>query len=324
MSSSVTMFGTVVLTLVLPCAIILCLFLHCYTKYLRRRDGEELEAFRVQAQARRMMRQQQINGRRGDNNENDDDAIASQTTTNNKKLLSDVFLFHTIQQNDKSIPWQTQNQNTKNADATEITFCTDSDAPASSNDDEQYNRNSSANEGTIASASEAAAEPNGIKLRDETNDDLEVGIMTPSSSKSHCSSVHSCQSFNAFRDRVFGGTAMSADSNNNNNKKNNTKKRSKRTKKKIEKHPTYFASNRSNPSRRSRILREAAAAGEEDDDDLDKDCCCICLEGYATGEVICTPKQEDCNHIFHKECLFEWIQHQNHDCCPLCRVVLIE
>ncbi|CAJ1956881.1 unnamed protein product [Cylindrotheca closterium] len=66
------------------------------------------------------------------------------------------------------------------------------------------------------------------------------------------------------------------------------------------------------------VLEEA-----NDDDNEDEDCCCICLEGYEHGEVICTSKTGFCNHVFHKECLFEWVK-KNHDCCPLCRTVLVK
>jgi len=47
--------------------------------------------------------------------------------------------------------------------------------------------------------------------------------------------------------------------------------------------------------------------------------CCICLECYEPGEVICASKSEECNHVFHKECLMHWMMKGN-DRCPLCRV----
>ena len=49
-----------------------------------------------------------------------------------------------------------------------------------------------------------------------------------------------------------------------------------------------------------------------------KDECCICLEEYNPGETICLPITQECNHIFHHECIQEWIL-MNHDRCPLCR-----
>ncbi|KAL3938401.1 MAG: hypothetical protein SGBAC_006682 [Bacillariaceae sp.] len=47
--------------------------------------------------------------------------------------------------------------------------------------------------------------------------------------------------------------------------------------------------------------------------------CCICLDHYEQGEIICASKSEECNHVFHKECLMDWMM-KNNDRCPLCRV----
>eukprot|EP00980_Cylindrotheca_fusiformis_P001361 scaffold340_cov96-Cylindrotheca_fusiformis.AAC.2 len=52
------------------------------------------------------------------------------------------------------------------------------------------------------------------------------------------------------------------------------------------------------------------------------DDCCICLNGYRPGETICAPITDKCNHLFHEECVMEWLR--DHDLCPLCRVNLME
>eukprot|EP00980_Cylindrotheca_fusiformis_P008460 scaffold1786_cov138-Cylindrotheca_fusiformis.AAC.18 len=52
--------------------------------------------------------------------------------------------------------------------------------------------------------------------------------------------------------------------------------------------------------------------------------CCICMETYQPGESICVAKTAECDHVFHKDCITSWLQHQNHDCCPLCRVDLMK
>eukprot|EP00980_Cylindrotheca_fusiformis_P008504 scaffold1805_cov104-Cylindrotheca_fusiformis.AAC.11 len=51
-----------------------------------------------------------------------------------------------------------------------------------------------------------------------------------------------------------------------------------------------------------------------------QDCCCcsICLEAYRPGESICMAKTPSCDHLFHKDCLLEWMMQRN-DACPLCR-----
>lgn len=53
-----------------------------------------------------------------------------------------------------------------------------------------------------------------------------------------------------------------------------------------------------------------------------KDECCVCLESYVVGETICASKKEQCNHVFHEGCIFEWLNSK--DRCPLCRVELLK
>ncbi|XP_010445570.1 PREDICTED: E3 ubiquitin-protein ligase SGR9, amyloplastic-like [Camelina sativa] len=43
--------------------------------------------------------------------------------------------------------------------------------------------------------------------------------------------------------------------------------------------------------------------------------CSICIENLS-GNIIRMPR---CLHMFHQDCLFEWLGHQNS--CPLCRIV---
>eukprot|EP00980_Cylindrotheca_fusiformis_P000628 scaffold158_cov105-Cylindrotheca_fusiformis.AAC.1 len=52
------------------------------------------------------------------------------------------------------------------------------------------------------------------------------------------------------------------------------------------------------------------------------DSCCICLEAYRPGETICAATTPACDHVFHQECIFQWLQ-SDHDVCPLCRVDLM-
>lgn len=49
--------------------------------------------------------------------------------------------------------------------------------------------------------------------------------------------------------------------------------------------------------------------------------CCICLECYNPGEAICVPITKECSHVFHQECILEWVK--KNDKCPLCRVELL-
>eukprot|EP00980_Cylindrotheca_fusiformis_P030387 scaffold24745_cov117-Cylindrotheca_fusiformis.AAC.1 len=42
------------------------------------------------------------------------------------------------------------------------------------------------------------------------------------------------------------------------------------------------------------------------------DSCCICLEAYLPGETICAATTPACDHVFHQECIFQWLQ-SDHD-----------
>mmetsp|Transcript_6261 Transcript_6261/g.8852 ORF Transcript_6261/g.8852 Transcript_6261/m.8852 type:complete len:207 (+) Transcript_6261:210-830(+) len=49
--------------------------------------------------------------------------------------------------------------------------------------------------------------------------------------------------------------------------------------------------------------------------------CSICLDQYKTGDTLCWAKSNQCNHIFHEECISEWLK--DHEDCPLCRTPLL-
>jgi hypothetical protein len=46
--------------------------------------------------------------------------------------------------------------------------------------------------------------------------------------------------------------------------------------------------------------------------------CAICLTEYVEGDEICwSPSNDDCHHVFHRQCILEWLY--RHDECPCCR-----
>mmetsp|Transcript_25313 Transcript_25313/g.62321 ORF Transcript_25313/g.62321 Transcript_25313/m.62321 type:complete len:308 (-) Transcript_25313:107-1030(-) len=49
--------------------------------------------------------------------------------------------------------------------------------------------------------------------------------------------------------------------------------------------------------------------------------CSICLGDYCPGDTICVARACKCNHVFHQDCIAEWLK--AHDECPLCRVNLM-
>ncbi|CAJ1939518.1 unnamed protein product [Cylindrotheca closterium] len=49
--------------------------------------------------------------------------------------------------------------------------------------------------------------------------------------------------------------------------------------------------------------------------------CSICLQSYEPGQTICLAKNTNCKHVFHQDCIEEWLR--DHSDCPLCRVTLV-
>jgi hypothetical protein len=62
--------------------------------------------------------------------------------------------------------------------------------------------------------------------------------------------------------------------------------------------------------------REPLAAEEE------KVGCAICLSHFRPKQLICESNNSLCQHVFHKDCMVDWLM-KNHDNCPMCREVYL-
>jgi hypothetical protein len=51
--------------------------------------------------------------------------------------------------------------------------------------------------------------------------------------------------------------------------------------------------------------------------EISKSCCDICMMDYELDDKISQSKHADCDHVFHKECILDWM-HKKHT-CPCCR-----
>jgi hypothetical protein len=57
--------------------------------------------------------------------------------------------------------------------------------------------------------------------------------------------------------------------------------------------------------------------GEEETAD-----CAICLSHFKPQQLVCESNNSSCRHIFHKDCMIDWLT-KNHDECPMCREVYL-
>jgi hypothetical protein len=50
--------------------------------------------------------------------------------------------------------------------------------------------------------------------------------------------------------------------------------------------------------------------------------CAICLSHFKPQQLVCESNNPSCRHIFHKDCMVDWLM-KLHDDCPMCREVYL-
>lgn len=63
--------------------------------------------------------------------------------------------------------------------------------------------------------------------------------------------------------------------------------------------------------------RGGGDTGGASGNDKDDHCCAICLTEYENGDKVCGSNNKYCSHVFHEECIAEWLM--THEECPCCR-----
>jgi hypothetical protein len=71
---------------------------------------------------------------------------------------------------------------------------------------------------------------------------------------------------------------------------------------------------------RARRRSTSSSSDESSTSTLDYDVCPICLGSYKEGNMLFASKH--CAHIFHGDCILEWLTNRRED-CPICRVQMV-
>jgi hypothetical protein len=50
--------------------------------------------------------------------------------------------------------------------------------------------------------------------------------------------------------------------------------------------------------------------------------CAICLSHFKPQQLVCESNNSLCQHVFHKECMVDWLTN-HHETCPMCREVYL-
>lgn len=69
------------------------------------------------------------------------------------------------------------------------------------------------------------------------------------------------------------------------------------------------------------IEEDHSESTDGDDGDIMNKQCTICLEKFKVGEVVSWSCDERCQHVFHHECLREWLLRRIR--CPCCRTIVL-
>jgi hypothetical protein len=70
----------------------------------------------------------------------------------------------------------------------------------------------------------------------------------------------------------------------------------------------------------------SCAAGSDDCESLAMEeemaGCAICLSQFQSQQLVCESNNPSCRHVFHKDCMVDWLM-KHHDECPMCREVYL-
>jgi hypothetical protein len=70
-----------------------------------------------------------------------------------------------------------------------------------------------------------------------------------------------------------------------------------------------------------------AVAGDDDSasvsGDEESEGCAICLSKFTSQQLVCESNNSSCLHMFHKDCMMDWLVKHSDNTCPMCREVYL-
>jgi hypothetical protein len=67
--------------------------------------------------------------------------------------------------------------------------------------------------------------------------------------------------------------------------------------------------------------RDNDCASEAGDEEMAG--CAICLCEFKPEQLVCASNNVSCQHVFHKDCIVDWLVKQTENTCPMCREVYL-
>jgi hypothetical protein len=73
----------------------------------------------------------------------------------------------------------------------------------------------------------------------------------------------------------------------------------------------------------------SCAMGSEDcgslaaEEEVEMAGCAICLCQFKPQQLVCESNNASCRHVFHKDCMVDWLMKQTENTCPMCREVYL-
>merc|ERR1712083_390780 len=58
------------------------------------------------------------------------------------------------------------------------------------------------------------------------------------------------------------------------------------------------------------------------DDGDNLQCCTICLEAFQINDEVSWSRSNECQHVFHHNCILPWLA--SHSECPCCRDIIVQ